>query len=126
RPGWLPFNRKLLLAYLVPLVIWTGTSIAVVIALEDGLASQERIELAERAVRLASEYQDAFLLLRDGADFYFHDPSAEALARREGILRRANGLFTELAFLARGRPAQLERLERAGTNLQEWFHDVAV
>lgn len=124
-PHRLPFNRGLLLAYLIPLVIWAATSVAAVVTLKDGERYLRRAESSAELLRLAGEYRDAFVMLRDGEAFYFENPSPGARARREEILRQANALYVELDYLTRGREAQAERLARAGATLQKWFYDAA-
>ena len=124
--GKLPFSYWTLLIFAVPLLIWVLVSVATVMLLRESQDISENLAAGEEAILLASEYRNVMSDARQAEQIYLITFAEDAIDAHRGAIQRANRAHSELLWRNRGESMQIERLERAGEAIQEWFYDVSL
>lgn len=124
-PERLPYSYRLLFAFGIPLLIWFLVSIGSFYSLRHTVDSSNRVVEIQDTISLARDYRALVAELGDLERAYIVTPSRDTLVERRELMQQGNLLFERLVELSRGQTAQLERLERAGDALQEWYYDIS-
>ncbi|MBW3567197.1 MAG: CHASE3 domain-containing protein [Proteobacteria bacterium] len=122
-PERMPFSYRLLLAFTVPLLIWVLVSAASVYTLHRTQENYDALANAERTIALAHEYRSTVDVVLEAERAYLLTSSSQYLVEHREVMRRATALQDELGWRVRAQPEQVQRLERAGEVLQQWFYD---